>query len=293
MKSELTSSSGVRLIPVTPGSFIMGSPRSEVGHEFWEGEREVTLSHEFYLGATPVTQRQYERVTGENPTDHPGSAEDAPVDSVRWQAATEFCGKLTEIDRGAGILSDDWEYRLPTETEWEYACRAGTETRWSFGNDDKPAAQFARFGGKNDIGPLPAGQLKPNRFGLRDMHGNLWEWCQDWYGEDYFGSFGKDDAVNPTGPVAGTERVLRGGSWGFPTIACRSTHREHNRSSAKLPANGFRVVLSVEAVKQALTNRPPKRSTASGRARGCCPRSRPRSKRPKAATRLRFTSTSR
>ena len=104
MKLELTSSNGVRLIPVTPGSFIMGSPQCEVGHAFWEAEREVTLSHEFYLGATPVTQTQYERVTGENPTDHPGSAGDEPVDSVNWQAATEFCGKLTEIDEKLSLM---------------------------------------------------------------------------------------------------------------------------------------------------------------------------------------------
>jgi len=102
MKSELTSFSGVRLIPVTPGSFIMGSPQHEVGHEFWEGERDVTLTYEFYLGATPVTHRQFELVTGENPVRmfaaHPKTAGDAPVDSVWWQAATEFCAQLTEID---------------------------------------------------------------------------------------------------------------------------------------------------------------------------------------------------
>jgi formylglycine-generating enzyme required for sulfatase activity len=119
MKSELTSSNGVRLIPVTPGSFIMGSPQSEVGHESWEGEREVTLRYEFYLGATPVTQRQFELVMPCFPRQfaHHSTAEDAPVDSVWWQAATEFCAKLTQIDRNAGILSKDWEYRLPTEIE--------------------------------------------------------------------------------------------------------------------------------------------------------------------------------
>src|SRR5262245_56928516 len=113
MKPELTSSNGVRLIRVAPGSFIMGSPQDEVGHEIWEIEREVTLPYEFYLGATPVTQRQFERVitcpaysscswAEENPI-----AEDAPVDSVRWQSATEFCARLTQIDRDAGILKKD------------------------------------------------------------------------------------------------------------------------------------------------------------------------------------------
>ena len=119
MKSELTSSNGIRLIPVTPGSFIMGSPENKVGHEFWERERDVRLPYDFYLGATPVTQRQFELVitcpayalcswAAENLKDHP-TAKDAPVDSVWWQVATEFCAKLTEIDRAAGILSQDWE----------------------------------------------------------------------------------------------------------------------------------------------------------------------------------------
>ena len=126
MKSELTTSNGVRLIRVTPGSFIMGSPPDEVGRAYWENEREVTLPHEFYLGATPVTQRQYERVitspvyaqcswAEDRPADDP-TAREAPVDSVGWRGATEFCAKLTQIDRDAGILSKDWEYRLPTET---------------------------------------------------------------------------------------------------------------------------------------------------------------------------------
>src|SRR5262245_13228772 len=117
MNSELTTSNGVCLIPVTPGSFIMGSPQNEVGHEFWERERDVTLPHDFYLGATPVTQRQFELVMPCSPRQiahHPTAEGNAPVDSVRWQAAAEFCAKLTKIDRDAGILSKDWEYRLPT-----------------------------------------------------------------------------------------------------------------------------------------------------------------------------------
>jgi formylglycine-generating enzyme required for sulfatase activity len=199
MKSELTSSNGVRLIPVTPGSFIIESPQNEVGHEFWEIEREVTLSHEFYLGATTVTQRQFELATGENPTDHPGTAEDAPVDSVRWQAATEFCAKLTEIDRDAGILSKDWEYRLPTETEWEYACRAGTSGA-TYGPLDSIAWHF----GNSDLRTHPVCEKSPNPWGFYDMLGNVWEMCQDWFS------------------VKRQQRACRGGSYFNTRKSCRA-----------------------------------------------------------------------
>lgn len=174
MKSELTSSNGARLILVTPGSFIMGSPVNEAGRQYWEREREVTLPYEYYLGATPVTQRQYERVTGENPTDHQ-IAEDAPADSIGWQRATDYCVKLTQIDRDAGILTKDWEYRLPTETEWEYACRAGTSGA-TYGPLDSIAWHF----GNSDLRPHPVGAKAPNPWGFHDMLGNVWEVCQDW-----------------------------------------------------------------------------------------------------------------
>lgn len=188
MKSDLTSSNGVRLIRVAPGSFLMGSPESELGHAPWERQREVTLPYEFCLGATPVTQRQYERVitspryadctwaegrSAEDPT-----ARDAPVDSVGWRGATEFCTRLTQIDRDAGILSRDWEYRLPTEIEWEYACRAGT-TGPTYGHLDSIAWHL---GNANDR-PHPVGKKAPNAWGFHDMLGNVWELCQDWYSE--------------------------------------------------------------------------------------------------------------
>ena len=185
MKSELTSSSGVRLILVTPGTFIMGSPPDEVGRAYWEVEREVTLRHEFFLGATPVTQRQFDRVMPGFPrqmANHPTIADDptvadVPVDSIGGygNGPTEFCAKLTQLDRDAGILSKDWEYRLPTETEWEYACRAGTSGR-AYGPLDSIAWHF----GNADHRPHPVGEKSPNPWGFYDMLGNVWELCQDW-----------------------------------------------------------------------------------------------------------------
>ena len=123
--SEIQSSAGGEMIRVPAGSFTMGSPESEDGHRVWEQQREVTFVNDFYLGKTPVTQDQYEEVTGMNPTDHE-QVGDAPVDSVSWESANEYCQKLTQLDREAGVLPEDWEYRLPTEAEWEYACRAGS-----------------------------------------------------------------------------------------------------------------------------------------------------------------------
>jgi sulfatase modifying factor 1 len=184
MKSELTSSSGARLIRVNPGSFVMGSPADEAGHAYFEVERQVTLPHEFYLGVAPVTQSQFERVipspryasaswAADRPAGDP--ARDAPVDSVGWKGATDFCATLTQVDRDAGILSKDWEYRLPTETEWEYACRAGTSGA-TYGPLDSIAWHF----GNADQKPHPVCQKAPNPWGFHDMLGNVWELCLDW-----------------------------------------------------------------------------------------------------------------
>jgi hypothetical protein len=204
MKSELTSSNGGRLIPVTPGSFVMGSPQTEVGHEYWEGEREVTLSDEFYLGATPVTQRQFDAVMPgfRRQFAHHPAVEDAPVDSVRWQAASEYCTKLTHIDRDAGILDHDWEYRLPTEAEWEYACRAGTS-----GAIYSPLDSVAWHFGNSNLRPHPVGQKAPNAWGFFDMLGNVWEMCQDWFS------------------LKGQQRACRGGSYFNTRKNCRAAAR--------------------------------------------------------------------
>ncbi|MBC8353803.1 MAG: SUMF1/EgtB/PvdO family nonheme iron enzyme [Planctomycetes bacterium] len=219
MTAELISSSGARLIQVTPGSFIMGSPQSEPGHMYWEGKREVTLSHEFYLGATPVTKRQYERVTGENPTDHAGAGKDAPVDSVNWDMANAFCSKLTEIDGQAGVLRDGWEYRLPTEAEWEYACRAGNQEA-RYGAPDSIAWYLDNAEGR----PHTVAQKAPNDWGFHDMLGNVCEWCQDLFWR-----------ANPC-------RAVRGGSYYNTTAACRAARREGWGPGNRGRYCGFRVL---------------------------------------------------
>jgi hypothetical protein len=181
--SEFQSSAGGVMIRVPAGSFIMGSPPDEVGRQYWEGEREVTLPDEFYLGATPVTQRQFDLVMpgfARQMAHHPTiggdpTVGDVPVDSVWSKGPIEFCAKLTQIDRDAGILSQDWEYRLPTETEWEYACRAGTSSA-TYG----PLDSIAWHLGNSEDKPHPVGQKSPNPWGFYDMLGNVWELCQDW-----------------------------------------------------------------------------------------------------------------
>jgi len=173
--SEFQSSTGAVMIRAPAGSFTMGSPESEEGHRTWERQREVTFVNDFYLGKSPVTQDQYEAVTGTNPTDHEPVGE-APVDSVTWGQANEYCRKLTELDREAGVLLRGWEYRLPTEAEWEYACRAGSaEPRHGRPQD------VAWHHDNADERPHAVGQKRANAWGFQDMLGNVWEWCQDWF----------------------------------------------------------------------------------------------------------------
>jgi hypothetical protein len=198
--SEFQSSAGGVMIRVPAGSFTMGSPESEDGHRVWERRREVTFVNDFYLGKSPVTQDQCEAVTGTNPTDHEQIG-DAPVDSVDWNSANEYCQKLTKLDREAGVLPDNWEYRLPTEAEWEYACRAGSsEPRHG------PPQDVAWHHDNADEKPHAVGQKTPNPRGFHDMLGNVWEWCQDWF-------------------VANSCRSVRGGSYFNSARFCRSAQR--------------------------------------------------------------------
>lgn len=199
--SEFQSSAGAVMISVPAGTFTMGSAESEEGHQPWERLREVTFACDFYLGQTAVTQDQYEAVTGTNPTDHEQIG-DAPVDSVKWDQANAYCRKLTKLDREAGVLPDDWEYRLPTEAEWEYACRAGTSGA-TYGPLDSIAWHF----GNSDLRPHPVCEKAPNPWGFYDMLGNVWEMCQDWFS------------------VQGQLRAGRGGSYFNSRKSCRAAAR--------------------------------------------------------------------
>ena len=162
--------------------------------------------------------------------------DDRPVEIVSWNDAQEFCEKLSALaeERAAGRV-----YRLPTEAEWEYACRAGTTTAWSFGDAESLLGDFAWFRDNAEETTHAVGQKKPNAFGLYDMHGNVWEWCSDWHGDYASGS-----ATDPTGPSSGSDRVLRGGSWLNPAGYCRSAFRIRFNQSRRNSNYGFRLALS-------------------------------------------------
>jgi formylglycine-generating enzyme len=224
---------GLDMLWVKPGTFTMGSPTTEAGREKDETQHQVTLTNGFYLGKHEVTQAQWEKVAGSNPSRFKGV--NRPVEQVSWDELTSFCEKLTELERKAGRLPAGMAYQLPTEAQWEYACRAGTKTAYSFG--DELTAKDANFdknmGETTDVGKYPA-----NAWGFHDMHGNVWEWTADWYGDYPTGTV--SDSV---GPVSGSDRVVRGASWYITRHSARSANRARIESAFSDNNLGFRLSL--------------------------------------------------
>ena len=187
-----------------PGTFMMGSPAGEKGRKENETQHEVTLTKGFYLGKYEVTQEQWEKVMGSNPSKFKGAT--LPVETVSWNDALQFCQKLTQMEKAAGRLPKGWVYTLPTEAQWEYACRAGTKTAYSFGDTITPK-QANYFEGK--VGKTTSVDTYPAiPWGFHDLHGNVWEWCSDRKGDYPDGS-----VTDPVGPSDGASRIIRGGSW--------------------------------------------------------------------------------
>jgi len=190
----------------------------------------VVLTRPFYVGKFAVTQEQYEQATGTNPSHFTGK--NNPVEHVTWANARIFCNKLSGQTKET--------VRLPTEAEWEFACRAGTTTNYNSGDDESDLARAAWYGANGMNKTHPVGGKEPNAFGLYDMHGNVWQWCQDWYGADYYAN---SPAENPEGPKEGESRVLRGGSWFDGAKYCRSTSRYDYDIGDRGRNLGFRVVV--------------------------------------------------
>ncbi|MBL9170173.1 MAG: formylglycine-generating enzyme family protein [Verrucomicrobiales bacterium] len=229
------------LVFIPPGSFRMGSPSNEVGRLPDEGPQTVvTLTQGFYMARYKVTQTDYQWVVGSYPSVFTGDF-NRPVETVSWEDATNYCALLTRRERAARVIPPNCVYRLPTEAEWEYACRAWTTTRFSYGDDPgyTNLANYAWYVSNSGHTTRAVGEKLPNPWGLYDMHGGLWEWCQDWYGP-YPGG----QVTNPQGPTSGTYRVYRGGSWGCRPEKCRSAIREAN-PEGETGYVGFRVVLAL------------------------------------------------
>ena len=229
------------LVFIPPGAFRMGSPTNEVDRYDWEGpQTAVTISRGLWMGKYEVTQGEYQALMGRNPSRFTGDT-NRPVETVSWHEATNCCAVLTQQERMAGRIATNSVYRLPTEAEWEYACRGWTSTRFSYG-DDPGYTNLANYAWSSDNSggtTHPVGQKFPNPWGLHDMHGNVWEWCGDWYG-DYPGGI----AVDPQGPATGLFRVVRGDSWYGFAGTCRSAYRDGGDPAYGSSIIGFRVVLA-------------------------------------------------
>ncbi len=261
LPNSITNSIGMKLVLVQPGTFLMGSPVSEAWRSDDESQHEVEITRSFYVGVYEVTQEQYERIMGQNPSwfSSTGSGKDKvkgmdtrsfPVENVTWNEAVEFCRRLSE-------RPDEKEkerlYRLPTEAEWEYICRGGPFFKkpsppFSFGNSLSDTQ--ANFDGNYPYGgaangvylerPTKVSSYPPNSLGLHDLHGNVWEWCTDWYDREYYKHSPRQD---PQGPAKSGRRVLRGGFWGGIGRHCRSAFHLYYEPGDSGFDVGFRVVL--------------------------------------------------
>jgi formylglycine-generating enzyme required for sulfatase activity len=230
---EYTNSIGMKLVLIPAGEFLMGSQDTEKDRGVDEGpQHKVRISKAFYMGTTEVTQAQWKAVMGNNPSQFQG--DDLPVETVSWIDCQEFL-KILSAKGGK-------TYRLPTEAEWEYACRAGTTTRFNAGDEDKALNEVGWYPGNSESKTHPVGQKKPNAWGLYDMHGNVLEWCQDWYGGE--GYYKSSPAVDPTGPAQSDCRLMRGGSLRYDPGRCRSASRYGEAPVNRGDDVGFRVVLA-------------------------------------------------
>ena len=244
----VTNRIGMKLAYIPAGDFMMGS------HEGASNEKpvhKVTISQGFYMGVTEVTQTQYKAVMGSNPSHFKG--DNNPVERVNRDEAMAFCRKLSQ--------SDGKIYTLPTEARWEYACRAGSTTEYSFGSDESELHKFANYCDKSnttgyawqdkqhDDGydkTAAVGSYRPNSLGLYDMHGNVWEWCTDWFDESYYSQSG---AVDPENTQSTGFHLLRGGNWRNWASVCRSATRFRLKPGTRSNSAGFRVVIEVQQRK--------------------------------------------
>jgi len=258
---EWTNSIGMKFVRIEPGEFRMGSRRDQIdqlirrfpttkSNDWWNGEQpqhSVEITWRFLLGVHEVTQGQYQTVMGGNPSKFKGS-EYLPVEQVSWWDAVNFCNKLSEresrrpyyrINLDKVTIYDGNGYRLPTEAEWEYACRAGTPTLYPFGDDGSALGEYAWLISNSHFQTHAVGRKRANPWGLHDMMGNVWEWCADWYDVKYYGS---SPAIDPPGAPRALNRVARGGAWECFAGFCRPAFRGGFAPGRRENFLGFRVV---------------------------------------------------
>ena len=230
LPKKFVNSTGMRFKLILPGVFMMGDndlKNSRPVHK-------VEITEPFYLGVFPVTQREWKIVMGTNPSYFKG--DDLPVENVSWYDCKQFINKLN-------VMEGNNVYRLPTEAEWEYACRAGSESKYCFGDDVTLLHDYAWFDENSDDMTHPVGTKKPNKWGLYDMHGNVWEWCQDVYDESYYEH---SPSIDPQGPSKGKRRGFRGGSFYDPDLRCTSANRYGFPPDYSHEDIGFRVLRIVD-----------------------------------------------
>jgi formylglycine-generating enzyme required for sulfatase activity len=267
---EITNSIGMKLVRIPAGKLTMGSPNEEKDRKDDEQQHGVEISQEFWLGIREVTQKQFKTVMGYNPSyfsrdgegktglkydddSKPAGGKEKvpadtiafPVENVSWQEAMEFCNKLSALpaEKESGR-----KCRLPTEAEWEYSCRGGAPASRVFHFGNSLSSKQANFDGspfgraEKDTSlerTCKVGNYEKNGFGLYDMHGNVWEWCLDWYQKDYE----KDEKKDPKGPAKGASRVIRGGSWLSDGCLCRASQRLRRSPTDRYLSVGFRVTV--------------------------------------------------
>lgn len=242
---EYVNSLGMDFVLIPPGGFTMGSPPDEPFRDPDERQHRVTISKSFYIQATEVTQAQWKAVMGSNPAYFKRCGENCPVDRVSWLDCQKFIRKLNELGEG--------KYRMPTEAEWEYACRSGTTTAYNWGDNidcsramfenntrrhAERCVEYIKERGLIKDSPAPVKSYDASPWGIFDMHGNLWEWCQDWYEEDY----PEGEVVDPEGAEEGKKRVRRGGSWFKHGTYLRSANRNYAHPASRYRTTGLRLV---------------------------------------------------
>ena len=250
MPIEITNSIGMKLVLIPSGDFLMGSPDWDTKTSLDEKpQHPVRITKPFYLGRYLVTQNEYQQVMGSNPSyfsatgDGKASVIDQdtkrlPVENVSWDQAADFCRKLSNLpaEKAAGRT-----YFLPSEAQWEYACRAGSTTTYFFGDNWWDLRQYAWFSLNAYYRTQPVGTKMPNAWGLYDIYGDVWEWCADWYGSNYYASSPTDDPTGPKEPPENRHRLRRGGSW--ESGECWSAERYPVNPAVCDKECGFRVSL--------------------------------------------------